>query len=262
MLAKLGERGFRKLDNELPDFPSWGNANAMQLYIHCLFRANTESRKIGDSLLLPGQFITSTARMAAECGLTEKECRGAFDRLIKDELLDVKRAGKGPKSGVIVTVANSRFFGFSDPKEGGQTGNIRKLMGTNPGDRIRVRDKDKEKEKEVIEINGGSSSGYNGGHSREPPPPKESIPVNLKDCMNDIRSQYGDEVAKETWQRVLDNSPPGDVKRMTPAYLRSTAAGIAEDQRKEEQREQIESIRKENGGHRYDDQGREILDEY
>ena len=127
-------------------------------------------------------------------------------------------------------------------------------MGTNPGNRIRVRNKEKEKEKEEIEINGSSGGGNNGGNSREPPPPKEPIPVNLQDCMNDIRSQYGDEVAEEVWQRVLDNSPPGDKSRMTVAYLRTPAVRIVEYRQREA------DLR--SGKIRHDERGLEIWDDY
>ena len=123
-------------------------------------------------------------------------------------------------------------------------------MGMNPGNRIRIR---KEKEEEIEKKSGGSS-GNNGAHSQEPPPPKEPLPGNLQDCMNEIRSQYGDEVANETWRRAEENSPPGDHSRFTVAYLNKTASMIVKDRQKE-----ADLI---SGKPRYDDQGREIWDEY
>lgn len=265
-LVILGKKGFGRMDRELMDWTSvWSKPDTLCVYIHCVMNAAYHETEYQGMILKPGQFVTSAAKMATECGLSEVTVKRVFKRLESFHLIARQAIGKGTKSGTLITVANSAFQG--DPNFNPDLQKSFDLADkhsafvplTEPEaayyQRIRKEKEEKKEKEEEIEKNVGGSGGNNGAFSQEPPPPKKPLYVNLQDCMNEIRSQYGDEVADETWQRVLDNSPPGDKSRMTVAYLRSVARSVADRIKKEKQKEAIRKA----GKPEYDDEGREIL---
>ena len=122
MLTKLGERGFVRLDRELTEYPQiYCNPVVFTVYGHCLLNAAYREKHYAGILLHPGQFITSYAAMAKECGITERQARNAFERLEESHLIERKPVGKGRKSGTLVTVANSQFIVIGENEVGLKT---------------------------------------------------------------------------------------------------------------------------------------------
>lgn len=131
MLTKLGERGFVRLDRELTEYPQiYCNPVVFTVYGHCLLNAAYREKYYAGILLQPGQFITSYAAMAKECGITEKQARSAFERLEESHLIERKPVGNGRKSGTLVTVANSQFIAIGKNEVGLKTseGGLRTVL--------------------------------------------------------------------------------------------------------------------------------------
>ena len=125
-------KGWVKLMRSFIDSRSFDNANATAAYTHCLLRANYASRIVKGITLERGQFITSNAQFAEECGLTDKEMRNAFNR-----------ANNRAKNGTLVTVVNYDDIGIPEEDEGEQWG---ERQGEQQGNSIRIRIKKEEKE--------------------------------------------------------------------------------------------------------------------
>lgn len=148
-------KGWVKLMRSFIDSRSFDNANATAAYTHCLLRANYASRIVKGITLERGQFITSNAQFAEECGLTDKEMRNAFkmledDGLIKREPVPSRanggasnRANNRAKNGTLVTVVNYDDIGIPEEDEGEQWG---ERQGEQQGNSIRIRIKKEEKE--------------------------------------------------------------------------------------------------------------------
>ena len=110
------------MDRELTEYPHvYCNPVVFTVYGHCLLNAAYREKYYAGILLQPGQFITSYAAMANECGITERQARNAFERLEESHLIERKPVGKGRKSGTLVTVANSQFVVIGENEVGLKT---------------------------------------------------------------------------------------------------------------------------------------------
>jgi len=148
MLAKLGERGFVRLDRELTEYRNvYCNPVVFTVYGHCLLNAAYREKYCSGILLQPGQFITSYAAMAKECGITEKQARGALERLEESHLIERKPVGKGRRSGTLVTVANSQFVVIGVNEVGLKTSDSELRTYLQQGNYL-INNKKKEEEKE------------------------------------------------------------------------------------------------------------------
>ena len=100
------------MDRELMDWSSvWSKPDTLCVYIHCVMNAAYHETEYQGMTLKPGQFVTSAAKMAVECGLSEATVKRVFKRLETYHLIARQAIGKGTKSGTLITVANSAFQG-------------------------------------------------------------------------------------------------------------------------------------------------------
>lgn len=174
-MMSYATKGWVKLMRSFIDSRSFDNANATAAYTHCLLRANYSVRIVKGVFLQRGQFITSNAQFAEECGLTDKQMRNAFrmledDGLIKREPVPSRANGgandgarnrannganNGAKNGTLVTVVNYDDIGIREEEEGEQWGEQQgehwgeqqgEHWGERWGNSIRRKEEDIEKE--------------------------------------------------------------------------------------------------------------------
>jgi len=72
---------FLKLYYKLLDWEWYTNANVMRLFIHCLLKANRQTKKWQGITIERGSFVTSYGNLADELGLTVRQIRTALDKL-------------------------------------------------------------------------------------------------------------------------------------------------------------------------------------
>ena len=91
---------FIKLYRKMLKWEWYDDINTCRVFLHCLLRANWQESKWHGVTLRPGQFITSTANLAKETGLSIKQVRVALDHLISTGEV----ASKGQSKYRIITV--------------------------------------------------------------------------------------------------------------------------------------------------------------
>lgn len=72
---------FLKLYYKLLDWEWYTNANVMRLFIHCLLKANRQTKKWQGITIERGSFITSYNHLAIELNLSTQQVRTALDKL-------------------------------------------------------------------------------------------------------------------------------------------------------------------------------------
>lgn len=72
---------FLKLYYKLLDWEWYTNANVMRLFIHCLLKANRQTKKWQGITIERGSFITSYNHLAVELNLSTQQIRTALDKL-------------------------------------------------------------------------------------------------------------------------------------------------------------------------------------
>ena len=104
---------FIKLYKKLLKWEWYDDSNTCRLFIHCLLKANWELTRWHGIELLPGQFVTSTEKLAAELGLTNKQVRTALKHLVETGEV----ASKGHSKYTVITVNNwSEYQGKGQTK--------------------------------------------------------------------------------------------------------------------------------------------------
>ena len=79
-----GKNEYIKLNRNIVTWSKYRNVNTKVVYIHCLLRANWKDGEWKGVPIKRGQFISSVAKLADECGLTYSKTRTALDHLISD----------------------------------------------------------------------------------------------------------------------------------------------------------------------------------
>lgn len=72
---------YLKLYYKLLDWEWYTNANVMRLFIHCLLKANRQTKKWQGYTIERGSFITSYSHLAQELHLSEQQIRTAISKL-------------------------------------------------------------------------------------------------------------------------------------------------------------------------------------
>lgn len=72
---------FLKLYYKLLDWEWYTNANVFRLFIHCLLKANRQTKKWQGYTIERGSFITSYPHLAKELGLSQQQIRTALNKL-------------------------------------------------------------------------------------------------------------------------------------------------------------------------------------
>ena len=234
------------MDRELMDWSSvWSKPDTLCMYIHCVMNAAYHETEYQGMTLKPGQFVTSAAKMAVECGLSEATVKRVFKRLESYHLIARQAIGKGTKSGTLITVANSAFQGDPNFNPDLQTSfdladEHSAFVPLADPEALHYQRIRRKKENE------NNSGGGSNELPEEPPPPifnNYDIPKSWKPYIEQLSQQYGEVIAQEAWKRACDNSSATNDKR-TKAYLESVCKGIIEDRKAADRRT--------------DEQGREI----
>lgn len=87
--------GYIKLDRKIQEWGWFGEPEMLALWVHLLLKANWAEKEWRGEVVPRGTFVTSTAQLAAECGLTKGQVNYAIGKL---------RAG-----GEIEVESNNRF---------------------------------------------------------------------------------------------------------------------------------------------------------
>ena len=73
--------GWIKLHRALIDWEWYTDHNTCRLFIHCLLRANHDSKKWRGYTINRGEFISSFERLGDECGLSRQQVRTSINKL-------------------------------------------------------------------------------------------------------------------------------------------------------------------------------------
>ena len=93
---------FVKLYKKMLKWEWYDDVNTCRLFIHCLLKANWEVTRWHGLELMPGQFVSSTEKLAKETGLSIKQVRVALKHLIETGEV----ASKGHSKYSVITVNN------------------------------------------------------------------------------------------------------------------------------------------------------------
>lgn len=110
---------FIKLYKKLLKWEWYDDVNTKVLFIHCLLKANWEQNKWHGVDLQPGQFITSTAKLANETNLTVKQVRVALKHLIETGEV----ASKGQAKYTVITINNWDVYQGKGQAKGNERAN-------------------------------------------------------------------------------------------------------------------------------------------
>lgn len=101
---------YLKLYYKFLDWEWYTNANVMRLFIHCLLKANRQTKKWQGITIEAGSFVTSYENLAIELNLTVRQIRTALDKLkMTNELTH-----KGQAQYSIITVNNWGDYQIND----------------------------------------------------------------------------------------------------------------------------------------------------
>ena len=137
---------YLKLYYKLLDWEWYTNANVMRLFIHCLLKANRQTKKWQGITIEAGSFVTSYEHLAVELGLTVRQVRTALDKLKMTKEL----THKGQAQYSIITVNNWNDYQVNDKQNDKQMTNERQ---TNDKQMTTTRECNNEECKNVISIN-------------------------------------------------------------------------------------------------------------
>lgn len=98
--------GFITLQRQLLEWEWYKDINTKSLFIHCLLKANWESKLWKGENIKRGQFITSNNTLATELNLSIKEVRTAISKLEKTNEIIKKGANKY----TLLTVVKYDFY--------------------------------------------------------------------------------------------------------------------------------------------------------
>lgn len=73
--------GFVKMHRQMVDWEWYTDVVVKTVFIHCIFRANYKDTEWRGIKIKRGQFITSYANLAEECGITVSQARRAISAL-------------------------------------------------------------------------------------------------------------------------------------------------------------------------------------
>jgi DnaD/phage-associated family protein len=143
--------GYFKIWRELFSKPIWLNSTPEQktILLTLLAMANFREKKWewqGKPYeCQPGQFITSLASIAKECGkgVAIKNVRTALDRFEKLEFL----ANQSAKTGRLITILNWELYQGDEEQGGKATGKDRAKTGQRPGKQVATKEEGKEVKK-------------------------------------------------------------------------------------------------------------------
>ncbi len=137
--------GYIKLPRSMLDWELYGDTNAKVVYLHLLLTAAWEPKECAGITLQPGQCLTTIPRIADEVRLSEKQVRGALER--------IQRAGCGAFEGrhnnTLITLEKWCFFNGEENEKGIQRAAERASKGRPTGQSAQ-KEKERSKEKEKI----------------------------------------------------------------------------------------------------------------
>jgi hypothetical protein len=89
--------GYVRLHRRLLEWEWFGDSTTVHVLMFILLRANWQKKVWQGHVIEPGQLITSRLSIADSCGLTEKQVRGALDKLKGAGVITTDRAGLGQR---------------------------------------------------------------------------------------------------------------------------------------------------------------------
>lgn len=121
----MTDSGYILLSKSLLNWKWYQKPETVQLFLTMLLLANWEDTQYEDKSLKRGQFITTTKRLSAITGLSEKQVRTSRDRLVKTGEISIKSANKF----TLVTVEKYDLYQSFDSYSGNQTANKGQTKG-------------------------------------------------------------------------------------------------------------------------------------
>lgn len=109
-------KGFIVLHRKMFEWEWYTDVNTCHLFLHCLLRANHETKKWQGKIIERGSFITSLAHLSAETGLTVQQVRTSLNKLkITNEL-----TSKTTSRNTVITVNNYNSYQDYDKQNNNQ----------------------------------------------------------------------------------------------------------------------------------------------
>lgn len=145
-MSNLFKGSYIKVDRIIMDWEWYKNPDTMRVFLHCLLKANFESKSWQGITIQRGQFITSYSKLANELGLTNRKIRTSLKRLTMTGELTCCPTNKY----TIITVNNYNPYQNNDTKNDKQlTGdcqtNDNQMTTTNNDKNIKNDKKEKKK---------------------------------------------------------------------------------------------------------------------
>lgn len=101
--------GWIKIDRKILDWELYKTPNMAFFFLHLLLKANHEPKECNGVRLEPGQLIVSRRGLSKETGLSEREVRTCFDRLLATHEMTSKTTHKF----TIITICNYDKYKYS-----------------------------------------------------------------------------------------------------------------------------------------------------
>lgn len=86
--------GFIAIHRKILEWEWYTDANTMRVFLHCLLKANYETRSWRGTTIERGQFVTSVKSLSQELDLTPKQIQGALDKLKRTNEVAIKTSNK------------------------------------------------------------------------------------------------------------------------------------------------------------------------
>lgn len=86
--------GFIALHRKMVDWEWYTDANVMRVFLHCLLKANYETRNWRGIVIKRGQFVTSVKTLSQELNLTPRQISVALDKLKRTNEMSIKTSNK------------------------------------------------------------------------------------------------------------------------------------------------------------------------
>lgn len=103
--------GYIKLDRKIQEWGWFGEPEMLALWVHLLLKANWAEKEWRGEVIPRGTFITSTAQLAAECGLTKGQVTYALSKLKAGGEIELESNNRFTK---ICIVKYEQYQGDSD----------------------------------------------------------------------------------------------------------------------------------------------------
>ena len=189
--------GYVKLFRQITEWEWYCEPNTLRLFLHLLIKANHKDVKWNGMDIKRGQLFISTDTLSRQLNLTNKQIRGAKDRLIRSGELTQFGASKG----TMITICKYDSYQSIEETKGKREGKRRASGGQTKGNIQECKEGEEGKElliKELIDTPKSDFEKYSSWLKNDCPTiSKMQIQLNEKQFL-DISKKYGKDKIFET----------------------------------------------------------------